>query len=141
MRKNETSKKDRAIAKKYFLELGLALGLYMVTLIGSIYFYKTMEAGTLRTLVVMTPTLPGLGALFAITRAVNSMDDYGRTRMLEVMALSGGITAFLAFSYGFLEGIGYPKLSGFVTYVVFMMGWFVIGLIRNFLEREKKCAI
>lgn len=136
MRKNETSKKDRAIAKKYLLELGLSLALYMITLFTSIYFAKDMEAGATRMLIVMTPILPGLGALFAITRGVNRMDDYGRTRMLEVMALSGGITAFLAFSYGFLEGIGYPKLSGFLYYCVFMLGWFVIGLIRNFMERR-----
>lgn len=136
MPKNETSKRDRAIARKYLIELGLALALYMITLLGSIYFAKDMEAGTLRTLVILTPTLPGLGALFAITRAVNRMDDYPRTRMLEVMALSGGITAFLSFSYGFLEGIGYPKLSGFTTYSVFMLGWFIIGLIRNMMERE-----
>lgn len=136
MLKNETSKKDRAIAKKYLIELGLALGLYMVTLITSIHFAQDMETGTLRTLIVLTPTLPGLGALFAITRAVNRMDDYGRTRMLEVMTLSGGITAFLSFSYGFLEGIGYPKQSGFTFYAVFMLGWCVISLIRNFLERE-----
>lgn len=136
MQKNETSKRDRAIAKKYLIELGLSLALYMITLLGSIYFAKSMEAGTLRTLIILTPTLPGLGALFAITRAVNRMDEYPRTRMLEVMALSGGITAFLSFSYGFLEGIGYPKLSGFTTYAVFMLGWFVIGCIRNAMERE-----
>ena len=136
MLKNETSKKDRATAKKYLIELGLAMGLYMITLSVSVYFVIGMEAGVLRTLIVLTPTLPGLGALFAITRGVNRMDDYGRIRMLEMMALSGGITAFLAFSYGFLEGVGYPKLSGFVFYVVFMLGWFVIGLIRKFLERE-----
>lgn len=140
MLKNETSKKDRAIAKKYLIELGLALGLYMITLFTSLYFAKSMETGTLRTLIVLTPTLPGLGALFAITRGVNRMDDYVRIRMLEMMALSGGITAFLAFSYGFLEGVGYPKLSGFVFYVVFMLGWLMISLIRNFLEREK-CEI
>lgn len=133
---NEMSKKDRAIAKKYLIELGMALGFYMVALFTSIYFAKDMEAGTIRTLIVMTPSLPGLGALFAITRAVKRMDDYGRTRMLEVMALSGGVTAFLGFSYGFLEGIGYPKLSGFLYYAVFMLGWFVIGLIRKLVERE-----
>ncbi len=136
MRKNETSKKDRAIAKRYFLELGLAICIYMITLFTSIYFAKDMEAGATRMLIVMTPTLPGLGALFAVIRTVNRMDDYGRTRMLEVMALSGGVTAFLAFSYGFLEGIGYPKLSGFLYYSVFMLGWLVIGLIRNFMERR-----
>lgn len=136
MLKNETSKRDRAIAKKYLIELGLALALYMITLLSSIYFAKDMEAGALRTLVILTPTLPGLGALFAITRSLKRMDDYPRVRMLEVIALSGGITAFLSFSYGFLEGIGYPKLSGFLFYGVFMLGWFVIGFIRNAMERE-----
>jgi hypothetical protein len=137
MRLQETSKKDRAIAKKYLFELGLSLSLYVIILFGSIYFAKNMEAGWMRTLIVMTPTIPGFGALLAIKRSMARMDDYLRSRLLETIALSGGITAFFSFSYGFLEGIGYQKLSGFTNYGIFMVSWLVLGFARSLMEREK----
>lgn len=132
----ETSKKDRMVAKTYSKELGLSIVLYVVMLFGSLYLAKGMADGWLKTIVVMLPVLPASGVLFAVSRSLKRMDDYTRGRLLEVIALSGGVTALLAFSYGFLEGIAYPKLSGFIYYGVFMLTWFIIGLVRPLLERE-----
>lgn len=137
MSTDEFSKKDRDTGKKYLIELSLALALYAATLFASIWIAKGMTSELSQTLVVMLPALPAFAALMAILRSIKRMDEYLRVRMLEVLALSGGLTAFLSFSYGFLEGIGYPKLSGFVMYGVFMIGWVIIGGVRNFLEREK----
>ncbi len=134
---NEFSKKDRETGKKYLIELGLAGMLYAATLFASIYIANGMAAGLSQTLVVMLPAFPAFAALMAILRSIKRMDEYVRVRMLEVLALSGGLTAFFAFSYGFLEGLGYPKLSGFVMYGLFMIGWVIIGGVRSFLEREK----
>ncbi|MDP3785609.1 MAG: hypothetical protein Q8Q55_00770 [Undibacterium sp.] len=134
---NEFSKKDRETSKKYLVELGIACFLYVATLFTSIWIAKGMADGLGRTLVVMLPALPAFAALMAILRSIKRMDEYVRVRMLEILALSGGLTAFIAFSYGFLEGLGYPRLSGFVMYGIFMVGWLLVGCIRSFLEREK----
>ncbi len=132
----EYSKKDKALAKSYVREVGLSLLIYSVVLIGSIYFAKSMPEGALRTLTVLTPCIPALAALWAIVRNFKRLDDYLRVWALEILAISGAITTFFSFSYGFLEGIGYPKLSGFITYAIFMGSWFVITCLRKFMERE-----
>ncbi|WP_395011505.1 hypothetical protein [Undibacterium sp.] len=135
---NEYSKKDKVDAKKYGSELGISIVIYTLVLFGSITIAKPMENGWLRTLIVLTPTLPAFGAFWAIIRHFRRMDEYMRVWLLEVIALAGGITAFFSFSYGFLEGMGYPKLSGFIIYVVFMGSWGLITLLRKFvLEREQ----
>jgi hypothetical protein len=135
---NDYSKKDKINAKKYGNELGISILIYTITLFASIYIAKPMENSLLRTLIVLTPTIPAFGAFWAIIRHFRRMDEYMRIWLLEVIALAGGITAFFSFSYGFLEGMGYPKLSGFIIYVIFMGSWCVITLVRKFiLEREQ----
>lgn len=131
------SKKDRADAKKYSHELSLSILTYIIVLFVSIYFAKKMEDGLVRTLLVLTPTIPALGTFWAIIRHFQRLDEYLRIWLLEVVAIAGGITVFFSFSYGFLEGIGYPKLSGFVIYGIFMGSWLLITLVRKtLLERE-----
>lgn len=131
------SKKDKADAKKYGNELGLSILIYVLVLFVSIYFAKKIEDEFTRIFVVLTPTIPALGAFWAIIRHFQRMDEYLRVWVLEVVAIAGGITAFFSFSYGFLEGIGYPKLSGFVLYGIFMMSWLLISTVRKLLlERE-----
>ena len=135
MQESKYSKKELASSKKYHLELGGVIVLYMVVLFASISFAKTMEAGMARTLVVLLPTLPALGMLWVIVRFLRRMDEYQRVRLLELLAIAGAITVCFSFSYGFLEGIGYPKLSGFIIYAVYMGSWLVMSLARKFLER------
>jgi hypothetical protein len=135
---DEYSKKEKKDAKTYLNELGLSILIYMVVLVGSITIAKPMENGWLRTLIVLTPTIPAFGAFWAIIRHFRRMDEYMRVWILEIIALAGGITAFFSFSYGFLEGLGYPKLSGFTVYGIFMGSWLVITFTRKFiLEREQ----
>ena len=138
MSSNNYSKKEKKDAKTYRNELGLSILIYMVVLVGSITIAKPMENGWLRTLIVMTPTIPAFGAFWAIIRHFRRMDEYMRIWILEVIALAGGITAFFSFSYGFLEGMGYPKLSGFIVYGIFMGNWLLITFTRKVvLEREQ----
>jgi hypothetical protein len=132
----EYSKKDKALAKSYGMELGLSLLIYIIVLLSSIYFAKSMPDGVLRTLTVLTPCIPALAALWAIVRNFRRLDDYLRVWVLEILAISGAITTVFSFSYGFLEGIGYPKLSGFITYAIFMGSWGAITCLRKIMERE-----
>ncbi|MBR7799116.1 hypothetical protein [Undibacterium fentianense] len=137
MFKQDYSKKDRADAKIYLNELGVSMVLYIVTLFVSIYFGKKTEPGLIQNLIVMTPTIPAFGALWAIIRSFKRMDEYMRISLLEVMAIAGGCTAFFNFSYGFLEGIGFPRLSGFANYGIFMGVWLLVQCGRKLMmERE-----
>lgn len=135
MEQEKYSKKERADAKTYSKELSLSVVLYVVVLFVSIFVAKTLEAGALQTAVVLTPVLPGLLTLRAIIRHLNRQDEFMRVYMLEMIATAGGVTAFLSFTYGFAEGVGFPKLNGFVHYGMFMVTWLVIVIIRKIKER------
>ncbi|MBC3880472.1 hypothetical protein H8K35_03875 [Undibacterium sp. LX40W] len=135
MEQDKYSKKDRADAKTYSKELRLSIVLYVIVLFASIFVAKSLEAGALQTAVVLTPVLPGLLTMRAIIRHLNRQDEFMRIYMLEMIAIAGGVTAFLSFSYGFAEGVGFPKLNGFVHYGVFMATWLVVVIIRKFQER------
>lgn len=135
MEHEKYSKKDRADAKTYNKELGLSVVLYVIVLFASIFVAKTLEAGALQTAVVLTPVLPGMLTLRAIIRHLNRQDEFMRVYMLEIIAIAGGVTAFLSFTYGFAEGVGFPKLNGFVHYGMFMATWLLVVIIRKFKER------
>lgn len=121
--------------RQYKQELIACIAFYTLVLIGSIWLAKRIDEGSLRTLIVLLPVLPAMGLIWVVLRYLRRLDDYLRQMCLEILAMAGGFTALLAFSYGFLEGLGFPRLSGFIYYGVFMSSWLLLSLWRNFRER------
>ncbi|WP_339941361.1 hypothetical protein [Undibacterium luofuense] len=118
--------------RQYRKELWSCIAIYMVVLFASIWIAKGITEQVLRTAIVLLPAIPAAGVLWVVIRHLRRMDDYVRLIMLETLAISGGFTALLAFSYGFLEGVGFPRLSGFIYYGIFMGSWLVISMFRKF---------
>jgi hypothetical protein len=104
---------EREANRKYRLELGGAMLLYIAVLFGSIQVGKAMEPGAARTLVLLSPAIPLVIAIWTIVRHFGRMDEFIRLRSLEGFAIAGAVTAGVTFTYGFLEGAGFPKLSMF----------------------------
>ena len=102
---------EQKINKKYQTELFVSIFIYIVVLIVTIWFAKGMEDGLPRTLLVLLPLIPVMGTFWAIVRHFKRMDEYIRIWTLELIAMSGGITALFSLTYGLLEGVGFPKLS------------------------------
>ena len=50
-------------------------------------------------------------AVWAIVRQFGRMDEFVRLRSLENFAIAAAVTACVSFTYGFLEGAGFPKLA------------------------------
>ncbi|HTD05968.1 hypothetical protein [Undibacterium sp.] len=117
--------------KRYHLELGLALLAYMVVLTGSIMLLKNgAQNGPWRDLLALSPMLPGLLLIWAILRQLHRLDELQRRVQFEALAFAFAGTAFLSFSYGFLEGVGYPRLSLFVIWPM-MAGLWMLGLVLS----------
>lgn len=109
---------ERRVNLAYLRELGGALLVYAVLLVMTIRLGRPLEPGVLRTAVLLTPMI-GFGlALWAIARHLGRVDEYLRRWLLESFALGAGITAGLTFTYGFLETVGYPRLSMFTVWMV-----------------------
>jgi len=121
---------EREVRRKYLLELSGALLFYSAVLVGSISMAKPMEPGSARTLLVMAPALPLLVVIWVLVRQFGRMDEYVRLRNLESLAIAAAVTAGLSFSYGFLEGDRFPRLSMFWVWGIMGLGWGLVHAVR-----------
>src|SRR5438067_7136685 len=126
---------EQKIARSYRTELFVALAVYIVLLFGSIRLGRPMSEGLARTLVLISPMI-GFGLMIrSIMRHVARVDEYVRVRLLETIALSAAITGAVSFTYGFLETVGYPKLSMFSVWIVMGASFGLVNIVRSWRER------
>lgn len=116
--------------KRYYLEFFATLAAYAVTLIGSIWVLlgAGIESRAGQALVALSPMIPGGLMCWVILRQMRRVDELQRRIQLEALACAFAATALLTFSYGFLEGVGYPRLSMFVVWPVMAVSW-TLGLV------------
>lgn len=111
------------------MELFLAMVSYAVVLLGSIKVLHYVSTGWLRVVIAVLPVIPVAFVLMAVIRLYSRIDEMQRRIHLEAAALAAAITALLAILWGFLEGVGCPKLSGFWTFAMIDALWGVFVLI------------
>jgi len=127
--------KEREANQKYRLELFWAMLAYGVVLIGSVFLAKPMESGAARTLLLISPVIPMMLAVWAIARHFRRMDEFLRLRSLESLAVAAAVTAGLSITYGFLESAGFPKLSMFWVWGVMGLVWGAHACLRCVFAR------
>ncbi|HEX4331145.1 MAG TPA: hypothetical protein VH040_03320 [Usitatibacter sp.] len=127
--------KEREANSKYRVELFSAMLFYVAVLLGSISLSRAMEPGPTRTLLLVTPMIPLMLAVWAIARHFRRMDEFIRLRSLESLAIAAGITAGLSLTYGFLESAGFPKVSMFWVWTVMGAAWGACALLRRLVSR------
>lgn len=128
--------REQRLARQYLLELGGSMTLYIVLLVGSLVLAKTMTPGPVRLLILLAPML-GFGLmLWVIVRQYRRMDEYIRRLLLENAAIAAGITAALSFTYGFLEGAGYPRQSMFWVWAVLAGSLGLVAIVRGWTDRR-----
>ena len=126
---------EKQIVRSHRIELLGALAVYVLLLVGSIRLGRPMAGGVLRTVVLLSPML-GFGlAIRSIARHVGRVDEYIRVRLLENIALAAAITVAVSFTYGFLETVGYPKMSMFVVWMVMAASFGVVNCVRAWVGR------
>jgi hypothetical protein len=115
--------------KQYVKELAAALVAYGVVLFGSIELLTHVQvARPWRDLVALSPMLPAAAMAWVMLRDLRRMDELQRRIQLEALGFSFAGTALLTFSYGFLEGLGYARLSMFTVWPVLAVLW-IVGLV------------
>jgi hypothetical protein len=126
---------EREARRKYHLELGVSMVMYLIVLFGALSIGKKMEPGALRTGLLMLPMIPVLLSIWAIARQFKRMDEFIRLRTLESLAIAAAVTAGLSLTYGFLEGAGYPRLSMFWVWPVMGFIWGGFECLRCLFKR------
>lgn len=126
---------EKTVARAYLRELGLAMVVYVVLLLGAMKIGRPMPEGALRTAILVLP-MTGFGmAIWAIARHLRRIDEYVRQTLLETFAIGAAITAAVTFSYGFLETAGFPRLSMFAVWPVMGGSWGLVCIVRVLLQR------
>jgi hypothetical protein len=131
----EIDMKQKEVVRRYMRELVLSFALYTLLLVASIKFGRPMPESSLRTAILLSPMLGFLGAIWAIARHLNGIDEYQRKFVLDTWAIAAALTAALTFSYGFLETAGFPKLSMFTVWMVMGSAWAIVCLARSLMRR------
>jgi hypothetical protein len=126
---------ERDIKRKYSLELGGALAIYVAVLFGSLTLARGVDAGTPRTLLLLAPLIPVVLAVWAIARQFRRMDEFVRLRSLESVAIAAAVTAGWTLTYGFLENAGFPKLSMFWVWPIMGFVWGLHSCLRAALNK------
>ena len=110
-------------------ELTATLVLYGAMLVCSIELLTHVDvARPWRDLIALSPMIPAAAAAWVVLRELRRMDELQRRIQLEALGFSFAGTAILTFSYGFLEGLGYPKLSMFAVWPI-LAGLWALGLV------------
>jgi len=96
---------------RYFSELLGTHILFFFVLVVSIQVERHMTQSIEQMLVMLSPLAPFLLIIMAVVRYYRRVDEYLKQVILENWALTAAITVGWTFTYGFLECIGFPRLS------------------------------
>jgi len=117
--------------KRYYIEMGSAMALYAFMLSGAVALYPAVSNPAMKVTLAICPALPFALALWAMIRHLGRVDEYLRRRLTENVAISAMVTAFWTFTYGFLEGVGFPRISMFWVWGAMGASWLIVGLIQK----------
>ena len=110
-------------------ELVTTLVVYGAMLVGSIELLTHVDvAHPWRDLIALSPMLPAAATAWIVLRELRRMDELQRRIQLEALGFAFAGTAILTFSYGFLEGLGYPRQSMFMVWPLLAVLW-IVGLV------------
>lgn len=92
----------RPVHRRYLREFFPAMLAYVVVLMVSVTWLRTLEGTAARTIVTLLPVVPIAFVIRAIVRVIRDQDEFERRIDLESIAMAGGIGGFGFFTYGML---------------------------------------
>ena len=117
---------------RYAKELSASLLIYVGVLFTSIWLLNAqMVAAMWRPAIALSPVLPMAGCCWVVLRQFRRIDEMQVRIQLEGLGLSFAGTALLSMGYGFLEGVGYPRLTMFWIFPVMSALWVVGGFVAK----------
>lgn len=121
----------------YLIELSGAFLLYAgalalsVSILGDESLDPIVQVAT-----ALLPVLPGFVMAWVILRQLNRLDEFQRKVQLDSLAIAAAGTALITFSYGFLEGVGFPKLSMFLVWPIMSALWAFGCVFKGIFNRK-----
>jgi hypothetical protein len=126
-------KGHREVVKGYHRRTVLGVAAYVVVLAAAVAWLNANEESAWRVPVALLPLLPMVYGLWNIMLHFRGSDELHQRIQLESLAFGFAGTAMALFTYGFLEMVGFPRVS--VWWVWTAMGSFWV--IGTFLSRRR----
>ena len=102
----------KTAGKQYVREFGLAMVVYVITVIVSITLINiSPSTAWWRIPLALVPVIPAIFGVIAYMRFVGRIDELQRRIQFEGLAFGFGVAGILTFSYGFLENVGFPHIN------------------------------
>jgi hypothetical protein len=92
----------RTVHKRYLREFFPAMFAYVVLILLSVSWLKSLEGTAPRTIVTLLPVLPIAFVIRAMVRVIRDQDEFERRIDLEAIAIGGAVGGFGFFTYGML---------------------------------------
>jgi hypothetical protein len=115
-----------ATTKRYLREFIYSMIAYVFTLITSIImvgFLADYPMNPARIIVALAPIIPVIFMIVAFLRYLNGIDELQQKIQLLAIGFAAGTTSLLTFSYGFLEGVGFPPISLLWVFPIMILLW------------------
>ena len=122
--------------KRYLREFIYSMIAYVLTLIPSILAVNSLRDYPFtpaRVLVALMPVLPVAFMVYFFIRYLNNIDELQQRIQLLSIGFAAGTTGLLTFSYGFLENVGFPRISLLWVFPIMILLW---GLGQAFISRR-----
>jgi TM2 domain-containing membrane protein YozV len=102
---------------------------YWVTVAMAIWASLNLSPGPTRTILLVTPILPGSLIIALAVWLYHACDEFIRAQILKATAIAATFTSFWTMAYSFLEFAGFPRLS---MMWVGNVGWsiFILLMLR-----------
>ena len=127
---------DAAERKQLFMlwirQFGAWFLAYLLGYAAAMWALFELPPGAMRTTLVITPILPGLGLIWSTVAAYRRADEYVQREILLAATQAALFTAVWTLAYAFLEPLGLPHLNmGFVhTFGWPIFLWRMVQLMR-----------
>jgi hypothetical protein len=120
--------KQSEVFKRYYKEFGIAMSVYVITVIASVTVLTKFEfPQAIRAVIALTPVIPTIFVIIAIMRALRDSDELQQKVQFNAIVFSAVTTGMITFGYGFLEGIGFPQFPT-IWILPMMFGLWGLGL-------------
>jgi hypothetical protein len=120
---------------RYSVELGAALAIYAITVAVSVRWVISLPIGAARDGAALLPMAGVLLVIGAVARQFRRMDEYVKRKMLEQLSIAAAVTAGWTMTYGFLENVGFPRLSLFFVWPGMGVVWGALAVVHAVRSR------
>jgi hypothetical protein len=105
------------------IEFGLVVLAFLMVMVGSVTAVQANSTADWRYYVAVLPLAPAGLLAWLFVRAVGRLNDLQKWIQIQALAFAVGMTALVAFAYGFLEGVGMPYLNSVYVLPLMAMLW------------------